>query len=159
MRYLAIDLGAKRTGLAVGDDVTGIATPVDVLATASAAERLRLLGRAIEKHGPDALVLGLPLVSGGGGEKTSGAGEPADIIGPAAKAARAFAGELTRQFGLKVYLMDERLSSYAADQQMSRSGLTRQGKKQRRDALAAAVILRDFLEVRKRAKEGTREST
>ncbi|MEX0775496.1 MAG: Holliday junction resolvase RuvX [Phycisphaeraceae bacterium] len=137
MRYLAIDLGDKRTGLAVGDDVTGIASPLAVIATANAGERLRQLARIIDEQGPDALVLGLPVNMDG-------------THGPAAKKSQAFALELRRRFGLPVHSIDERLTSHAADALMSRSGLTRKGKKERRDALAAAVLLRDFLENKKR---------
>lgn len=132
MRYLCIDLGAKRTGLAVGDDVTRIASPLDVINTSADAERLRLIARAIDEHGPDALVLGLPLNMDG-------------TEGPAAKGVRAFAGQLQQRFRLPVHFADERLSSAAADEQMARSGLTHKGKKQRRDALAAAHILHHFL--------------
>ncbi len=135
MRYLAIDLGAKRTGLAVGDDATGIASPLDVIVTAAEAERLRFIARAIDDQGPDALVLGLPLNMDGS-------------EGPAARAARAFAGQLQQRFGLPVHFADERLSSVAADEQMARTGLTHKGKKRRRDALAAAAILRAYLATR-----------
>ena len=61
MRYLAIDLGARRTGLATGDDETGIVSPGAVITTASATERLRQIGVAVRDEQPDALVLGLPL--------------------------------------------------------------------------------------------------
>jgi len=132
MRYLAIDLGDKRTGLAVGDDVTGIASPVGVINTAGADERLRQLGLAIEEQGPDALVVGSPINMDGSES-------------PGVTKARAFAKELTGRFGLPVHLVDERLTSAAADEQMAQTGLTRGQKKARRDALAAAAILRNFL--------------
>ena len=137
MRYLAIDLGARRTGLAVGDDITGIASPLEVIATGSELERMRLIARAIDDHGPDTLVVGLPLNMDG-------------TEGPAAKAMRLFGGQLQQRFGLPVVYADERLSSVAADEQMSQSGLTHKGKKRRRDALAAAAILRSFLATRGR---------
>ena len=133
MRYLAIDLGEKRTGLAVGDDVTGIASPLDVILTSSLEERFRLIKLAVDDQGPDALVVGAPLNMDG-------------THGPAAKQAQAFADELGKRFGLPVHLFDERLTSFAADEQMAQSGLTHGQKKARRDALAAAVILRGFLE-------------
>jgi putative pre-16S rRNA nuclease len=132
MRYLAIDLGDKRTGLAVGDDQTGIASPVGVINTAGADERLRQLGLAIDEQGPDALVLGVPLNMDGSES-------------PGVTKSRAFAKALTERFGLPVHLVDERLTSAAADEQMAQSGLTRGQKKARRDALAAAAILRNFL--------------
>lgn len=132
MRYLAIDLGEKRTGLAVGDDGTGIASPVGVINTTGQDERIRQLGLAIEEHGPDALVLGVPLNMDGSDS-------------PGVTKAKAFADELTRRFGLMVHLFDERLTSVEADEQMAQSGLTHGQKKARRDALAAAAILRGFL--------------
>ncbi|MEM7624346.1 MAG: Holliday junction resolvase RuvX [Planctomycetota bacterium] len=135
MRYLAIDLGDKRTGLAVGDDESGIVSPVDVIVTSSADERLRQLGLFIAEHEPDALVLGVPFNMDGS-------------AGPAALKARALGTLLTERFGKPVHEMDERLTSAAADAQMARSGLTHGQKKARRDALAAAAILRDFLDFR-----------
>jgi putative Holliday junction resolvase len=69
--------------------------------------------------------------------------------GPAAKKARALAMMLHQHTGLQVHTFDERLTSYEADQRMSQSGLTRKQKKQRRDAIAAAAILSDFLTSRR----------
>ena len=133
MRYLAIDPGQKRSGLAVGDDATQIVTPIGVVTAGSDEQRLRLLIEAIDAQQPDALVVGLPL-------------NMDDSEGPAAAGARALAERLTQATGLIAHLFDERLSSFAADEQMGGAGLTRDQKKARRDALAAAAILRGFLE-------------
>lgn len=133
MRYLAIDLGQKRTGLAVGDDVLRIASPLEVIATTSDELRMTAIAQAIEEHGPKALVVGLPL------NADSSEGE-------AAKGARAFAGPLQQRFGLPVHFADERHSSDDADEKMARSGLTRGQKKGRRDALAAAAFLQRWLD-------------
>jgi len=131
-RYLAIDLGERRTGLAVGDEATGVVSPRSVIETRAPAERMRRIGAAIEAEAPGALVLGLPRLAGG-------------REGPAAARVRAFAAELAGATGLPVHLVDERYSSEAADEKMARSGLTHGGKKKRRDALAAAAILERFL--------------
>lgn len=131
---MAIDLGEKRTGLAIGDDIIGIVTPVGRI-EATEDRRLDALVEAVAEHGPDELVIGFPI-------------NMDDSEGPAAKAVRAFATKLESRTGLPVHLMDERLTSYQADQMMGPMELTRAGKKQRRDALAAAAILRDFLETR-----------
>ncbi len=133
MRYLAVDLGLKRTGLAVGDDVLRIASPLEVIETASDELRMQTIGRAIDEHGPGALVVGLPLNADGS-------------EGGAAKGARAFAGQLQQRFGLPVHLADERHSSDDADEKMARTGLTRGQKKGRRDALAAAAFLQRWLD-------------
>lgn len=139
MRYLCIDLGDRRTGLALGDAHTKIASPIGVVEVAI-AERggealLGALARAAGEHlgARDAIVFGLPLNMDG----TEGAG---------AKKVREFAARLASLVGLGVHFQDERLTSADADWSMSRSGMTRGEKKQRRDALAASAILRDFLE-------------
>lgn len=139
MRYLAIDLGAKRTGLAVGGDQTGIVSPLDVIETTSLNERIRLISLAVAEQGVNEIVLGLPLNMDGS-------------EGDAAKSVRGLKGFLEQRFGIPVHLMDERLSSADADDKMSRSGLTRGQKKSRRDALAAAAILRDFLDQKQRGQ-------
>ena len=132
MRYLAIDLGEKRSGLAVGDDETGIVSPTGSLEGPPGAELVAGVLEAIEEHGPDALVLGLPLNMDG----TEGA---------QAKRVRGFGRMLAERTDRPIHYYDERLSSYAADQRMARSGRTHKEKKALRDALAAAEILRDFL--------------
>ena len=135
MRYLAIDLGDKRTGVAIGDDVTGIVTPHDVVTTSSGAERFKRLRDLIEWEGPAALVVGWPLNMDGS-------------VGPNAQKCKAFADKLSEATRLPVHLHDERLSSAAADEQMAMSGLTHKQKKARRDAMAAANILRGFFEAK-----------
>jgi putative Holliday junction resolvase len=136
MRFLAIDLGEKRTGLAVGDDGTGVTTPLQTIETRNPHERMRQITRAIARQGPDALVLGLPLNMDGS------EGEPA-------RRARNMAERLRQQFGLEVHLHDERLTSHAAEQVLRERGWSSKSRKSRPDALAAATILRDFLDARK----------
>jgi putative Holliday junction resolvase len=133
MRYLAIDLGNKRTGLAVGDDVTCICSSLDVIETSSESERWRRLNQIVVDEAPDALVVGWPVNMDGS-------------VGPAAKSAEQFARTAEERFDLPVHLQDERLTSFAADEAMSRSGLTHAQKKARRDALAAAALLRAFFQ-------------
>ncbi len=132
MRLLAIDFGQRRTGLAIGDDDTRIVTPITVVEAGDDQQRLDAISAVVESHGPEALVLGLPLNMDGS-------------EGPAAQQARAFAEVLRQRFAIDVHLHDERLSSAAANDQMARSGLSYGQKKARRDALSAATILRDFL--------------
>lgn len=132
MRYLAIDLGDKRTGIAVGDDETGIASPVAALPVVPGPALVRTILRVIEEHAPDALVLGLPLNMDGS-------------EGPRARRTRAFGAELEAVIDRPLFYQDERLTSYAADQRLAGSGRTHKQKKKARDALAAAEILEDFL--------------
>lgn len=130
-RYLAVDLGGKRTGLAVGDDATRIATPVDVLEVPPGPRLIEAIRRAIAEHGPDAIVIGLPLNMDGS-------------EGEAAKQVRAFGAALAEATSLPTEFHDERLTSRAAE--LDLAGLyTRKGKKRRLDAVAAARILSGYL--------------
>jgi len=146
MRYLAVDLGDKRTGLALGDDHTNIASPLAVLEVSiddnDGLALLNALAKAIDHAlGPPARVglpdrgcvlFGLPLNMDG-------------TEGPASTKVRAFAAKVASQTGHTILFHDERLSTAQADWSMAQSGLTRGQKKARRDALAAAEILKTFL--------------
>ena len=136
MRYLAIDLGDKRTGIAIGDDVTGIVTPHEVLDVPIKPTHDRLLAAiasCVDEFAPDALVIGLPLHMDGSESAQS-------------KIVRAFGEALQTRTGLTAHYQDERLTSADAEWTLAGSGKTHGQKKALRDALAAAVVLRDFLE-------------
>jgi putative Holliday junction resolvase len=142
MRYLAIDLGDKRTGLAAGDALTGLVTPLEVLSTPVARRDGEELLDAIAHAATDRLgdrpsggqiVVGLPVNMDG-------------TEGQRARLVRAFAARIGERTGRTVHLQDERLTSADAEWELAGSGLTHKQKKERRDALAAAAILRDFLE-------------
>ncbi len=147
MRFIAVDLGDKRTGLALGDDETGLATPAEVIEVPIAgrggedllAALVRAIGELVSARAACGLVVGLPVNMDG-------------TEGQRAKAVRAFAARLGAATGREVFFQDERLTSAAADWSMSRSGLTRGEKKARRDAMAAAEILKDFLAQRAAAR-------
>lgn len=131
-RFLAVDVGGKRTGLALGDSLTRMAMPVEVLHVPRGPALLEAIAKAVRAHAPDAIVMGLPLNMDG-------------TEGPAVEQARTFAAEVRARTGLEVHLQDERLTSYEADQRMARTGRTHGEKKELRDALAAAALLEDFL--------------
>ena len=138
VRYLCIDLGDKRTGLAVGDDITALASPLCVLEIPRAQHEGKLLldaiTRAIDEHlgQHDQIVVGLPLNMDGS-------------EGPRAKLVREFVTQLAERTSRTIHLCDERLSSVQANWDMSQTGMTHKQKKKKRDALAAAAILREFL--------------
>ena len=129
VRYLALDLGTKRTGIAVGDDETGSAMPVAVIETPDEAALLAAIDNQIQEHGPDAIVVGLPLNMDG-------------TEGTPAEAARALAERIAAHTTLPVHVQDERLTSDAARRRMAETGPVR-GR--RDDAIAAAIILEEYL--------------
>ena len=137
-RWLALDLGDKRTGIAVGDEESRIASPVDVIELpmadgARGEALLREIAKQAREHAVDGIVIGLPLNMDDASE------------GPQAKKVRVYGGRVASMTGLEVRYQDERLTSAQADWKMSQSGLTHKQKKSRRDALAAAGVLEEFL--------------
>jgi putative Holliday junction resolvase len=151
MRYMALDLGDKRTGVAVGDSITGLVTPVEVLhvpVSERAGEALlEAVARAVDEHVGRAgqLVIGLPVNMDG-------------TEGPRARAVRALGERIGSRTGCRVHFQDERLTSASADWSLAGSGLTHKQKKERRDAVAAAAILADFLASLGRGKAGETEA-
>ncbi len=134
MRVLAIDLGARRTGLAAADTITRIVSPLDVIQHSDKpGHREPLVDAAVRDHGPDALLVGIPLNMDG-------------TPGSPAREAQAWAREAGRRLGLPVHEVDERQTSEDADAVMARSGMTHKQKRARRDALAAAAIAQRWLD-------------
>ena len=133
-RYLGIDYGSKRIGLAVGDCGAGIASPLaTIYVRGSTADHVRDVVAYASDYEIAAFVVGLPLNMDG-------------TEGDQAKVTRAFADTLARATGLPVHYHDERLSSVAARELMLPAGLTRKKRKARLDRVAAQVILQSFLD-------------
>ena len=132
MRYLAVDLGDKRTGLAIGDDELRMAQPICVLEVPIDKGLVDVIVKAIDEQGVDAIVMGLPLNMDGS-------------LGQRVALTKTFANQLGKETNLPIHFQDERLTSSAAEEQLAGSGKTHKQKKKIRDALAAAEILNDFL--------------
>jgi len=131
MRYLAIDYGTKRTGLAVCDPTETIVSPLTGLSTAK--DLLDKIVEIITAEGIEALVIGLPLNMDG-----TQSGQAGVVSG--------FAEELKKHINVPVFFQDERLTSYAAEGKLASRDLTRKKRRARIDALAAAEILQQFLD-------------
>lgn len=131
MRYLAIDYGTKRTGLAICDAGETIASPLAVLQ--GQKELLKKITEIVQAESVDAIVLGLPLnMTGSESSQT--------------KLVLKFAERLKDHISIPIYLQDERLSSFSAEEKLAPADLTRGKRKKRIDAVAAAEILEAFLE-------------
>jgi putative Holliday junction resolvase len=131
MKYLAIDFGAERTGLAVCDADETVVSPLRVLQ--GRKDLAGRIGQIVASEDVGAVVLGLPLNMDGS-------------EGPQARQVLAFAEELAEHVRVPIRLQDERLSSFAAERKLQETGLSRGKRRKRVDALAAAEILQAFLE-------------
>ena len=134
MRFLGIDPGEKRIGLAVGDDL-GIASPLPALTQTKPEERWAALAALVKLQRITEMVVGCPFNMAG-------------TTGPAAKKSEAFAAELRARFGLPVHLVDERLTSHAAEQSIPKKKLRQVRSSGVVDSRAAAILLGDYLQQR-----------
>lgn len=130
---LAFDFGLKRIGVAVGDRETRIAHPLETIAAEDNDRRFSRIAALIAEWRPTALAVGLPM---------SMDGAEHDLT----RRARRFAQQLNGRFRLPVSLVDERLSSFAADLSLREAGVKGSARKGLNDAMAARHILQDLLD-------------
>ena len=131
-RYLGIDNGEKRVGLALSDPLKIIATPFRTLLVHNTDQVIRELDKIIDEQDVELIVVGNPL--GMKGQQTA-----------QTKQAIEFTDKL-RDFGYKVILEDERLSSVSAKRVMIEQGIKTGYNKELIDQTAAAIILQQFLD-------------
>jgi putative holliday junction resolvase len=138
MRVLAIDLGSKRIGTAVSDALGITVRPVETIRRSNARLDIARLRSLAEELEAEAVVVGLPLKLDG-------------TAGDAAQATMQFVDRLQGEIRVPVFMQDERLTSYEAEEIMIELGLKREERRARSDQYAAMIILQDYLS-RTRAK-------
>jgi len=131
-RILALDLGSKRIGVAVSDELQMTARGVSVFTRETSEKLLAAVRKLIEDFDAVALVIGLPLNFNG----TESAGTTE---------ARTIADYFVQNLSIPVYLQDERLTSREAEEILRERGFNQKEIKKLVDQEAAAIILRDFL--------------
>lgn len=133
---LAFDFGLKRIGIAAGDTLTASAAPRPAAAVHQQGPDWDAIAREVRMLSPRLLVVGAPYNADG-------------TPGTLAPAARRFAAELERRFGLRVKMVDERWSSLEASAALkakrSSGERRRRVRKEDVDSAAAAVILERWL--------------
>lgn len=129
---IAIDLGAKRVGVAVSDELSISITRLEAIPRTNWKQLLRDIDNLVHRFDAQTVVIGLPLRLNGS-------------AGDSALEARGLAEKFARSLKIPVYLQDERLSSVEAEQNLRVEGYGRGKISSLVDSEAAAVILRDFL--------------
>lgn len=133
-RYLALDVGTKRIGIAVSDELGLTAQPVMTLELRrSRREDLRSIARLARRYNVAGIVVGNPVHLSG-------------EASPRAAKVKQLAAELGELTGLPIHLWDERLTSRAAHEILYQAGHARQQHKQVVDQVAATLILQSFLD-------------
>ncbi len=130
-RLLGLDIGGRRIGVAISDEMGMIASPVAMIERGSdVAAELRALAA---RYGATRLIAGLPVGMSG-------------REGPQAEEVRTYTDALAADVGLPLEYWDERLSTSIAEKHLIASGTRRTKRKQQVDAVAAAVILQGYLD-------------
>ena len=132
-RYLGLDIGSRRIGVAVSDPLGLTAQPVLTLYRKNPREDIRSLARLLRRHSCTAIVAGNPLHMSG-------------IAGAQAAKVQAFAEQLGQAAGVPVHLYDERLTTLEAHRILSEAGHPRQQHRRLVDQVAAVLILQGFLD-------------
>ena len=153
MRILAVDYGRARMGLAIANSETRMPQPLSTLERINRNEDMRRLRELVREHGVKQIVVGLPLRLDG-------------TRGEMAEEVERFAQRMRKQIGVPVDMVDERLTSWEAERLLEevqgrfiRDEKLASTKKPKRvqakmtvDAVAAAVILKEYLERQGQAK-------
>ncbi|HYA89442.1 MAG TPA: Holliday junction resolvase RuvX [archaeon] len=137
-RVLAIDYGRKKIGLALSDELGITASPLAILERTNRRDDIRRLREICRANAVARLLVGHPLTLRG------------DAGDMAAEAAR-FAGRLKKELAIDVELVDERLTTWEAEQTVNRSKSLSRRTPKAIDHVAAAIFLREYLD-RKRAQ-------
>ena len=129
---LAFDFGEKFTGVAVGEYSIGVAHPLGLIAEGGAA-RMDEAAALVAEWTPGALVVGLPLSMDGTEHELT-------------RRCRRFARQLEARFNLPVKLVDERLSSAAAEEALRAVGKGGRKHKLRTHQVSAQIILQSYFD-------------
>ena len=136
MRLMGLDVGDVRIGVAVSDPTGTVVEPREAVRAGSRAGAIEQIARLVEREGVGEVVVGMPVSLDGG-------------VGRQGEKTRVFAELLAKRISIPVRTWDESYSSQAADGIMRESGTRKARRKGKRDSVAAAVILREYLEARR----------
>jgi putative Holliday junction resolvase len=141
MRYLAVDYGTKRIGLAFCDELEFGAFPLATITRSRSLNHdLREIVRYAVKEEINAIVCGLPLNADG-------------TQGPSAVAATQFAKSLGKHTKLPISLHDEFLTTWEAEEEMIAADVSRKKRRAVIDQMAAVHLLESFLRTRRERRE------
>jgi len=132
-RWLGLDLGSVRIGVALSDPLGITAQPLQVLKSQGTQKDIMALGELVNLHGVTQVIVGLPYNMDGTESSTT-------------KKVREFTAKLVRKLNAPVYFIDERLTSRQAERSMIEGGARRKTRREKIDQVAAALLLQSALE-------------
>lgn len=136
MVIMSVDYGDARTGIAICDRLESLAHPVEVIKQSYEPKLLERIESLVKVHNPELIVVGYPK------NMDSTAGERA-------KKCAELAEKITEKTGIKTEFWDERLTTVSAHSYLSANNVRGKKRKEVVDAVAAVIILQDFLDFRR----------
>ncbi len=137
MRIMALDVGTKRIGVAMSDELFLTAQGADTIHRAALEADLQKIKKIAEENGVNEIVVGLPINMNG-------------TYGAKAKEVVEFMGNLTKAVNIPVKTWDERLTTVQAERTLLEADVSRAKRRRAIDKLAAQIILQSYLDSRER---------
>ena len=132
-RFLGIDYGTVRIGLALSDPTGTLASPLPFLENQSLQQVITALSELIQTHQIEGLIIGLPRNMDG-------------TYGPSAQKVRDFIAQIQKSISLPITPIDERLTTAQASKQLSGIGLNQKKLRMKVDSSSACLILQQYLD-------------
>ena len=133
MRFMGLDFGEKRVGVALSDSLGIMASALTVIETNTKADLLEQITALAQEYEVERIIIGLPRSLDGS-------------IGPQAKKVQDFIKSLSEHTVIPVIEWDERFSTVDAERVLVEAGVKRDKRKKHRDSVAAAYILQGYLD-------------
>ena len=152
MRTLGLDIGDKKTGVAISDPEGILAIPLTVIERGSQEDVITEVIKLIERYQVECVVVGLPYSLNGHltqqSRKVEAFIEKLQGVIAVSQSPEPSEGEAkqSHRSGVSIQIWDERLSTVVAEKLMAEAGTKKDKRKQHQDALAAAIILQGFLD-------------
>jgi putative Holliday junction resolvase len=139
MRYLAIDHGTRRMGIAISDEMKVIAQPMEYIPSEPWEGFLARLQQILAEKEVELIVVGMPRNMDG-------------TYGPAAQRVNEFVAALAQAVPVPIKTLDERLTSSQANRVLLQGNVRRADRKERVDKMTAAILLQSYLDARPAAR-------
>ena len=133
MRVLGLDVGTKRTGVALSDETKLLASPLTVIEAKNKKIWTDSIKKLVSEHEVESVVVGLPLNHHG-------------EEGEDAKNIRIYIALLQEQLAVPVIEWDERFTTAQAERTLIHADVSRQNRKQIIDKVAASILLQSYLD-------------
>lgn len=133
MRVMAVDYGTRSIGLAICDELQLTVRPLTTIRHPELSQAAERIGKLVEEYEVETLIVGLPLNMDGS-------------RGQAVENVEKFIAELHPHISIPVVTIDERLTSFEADQILREMGVSLKERKAKSDEYAAVLILQDYLD-------------